>query len=114
MSHPADSWFVRHRYWVLLGVTVFLYVTFLGVRDFWYPDEPDIGEVAKAMYVSGDWIAPRRNGVIWVDYPPLLYWAGCVCSHVLGGDIVIATRGWGGQLVSSHEVAPGAYRRRPR
>ena len=36
------------------------------------------------MYESGDWISPRRNGVIWVDYPPFLYWAGCASAWVLG------------------------------
>jgi len=53
-----------------------VYVSFLGLRDLWYPDEPDIAEACKAMLESGDWIAPRRNGLIWVDYPPMLYWAG--------------------------------------
>ena len=66
----------------LLGVV--LYVGCIGLFDLWYPDEPDIAEVARAMFVSGDWIAPRRNGVIWVDYPPLIYWAGSLSSAVLG------------------------------
>jgi 4-amino-4-deoxy-L-arabinose transferase-like glycosyltransferase len=58
----------------------------------WYPDEPDIGEVVRAMYLSGDWIAPRRMGVIWVDYPPLLYWAGATSAHLLGGVSEFAFR----------------------
>ena len=82
---PPEAWFVRHRYLFILALGVFLFVSFLGTRDLWYPDEPDIGEVAQAMYVSGDWISPRRNGEIWVDYWPLLYWAGALCSHLVGG-----------------------------
>ena len=62
---------------LLVGAVVF--VAFLGARDLWYPDEPDIGQVTKAMFESGDWIVPRRNGEVWIDYPPLLYWGGCVC-----------------------------------
>jgi 4-amino-4-deoxy-L-arabinose transferase-like glycosyltransferase len=67
----------------LLGVV--LYVGCIGLFDLWYPDEPDIAEVAQAMFVSGDWIAPRRMGAIWVDYPPLIYWGGSLSSAVLGG-----------------------------
>jgi len=68
----------------LLFGSALLFVPSLGARDFWYPDEPHIGEVPRAMYVSGDWVAPRSNGEIWVDYPPLLYWAGNLTSHLLG------------------------------
>ena len=83
---------LRHRYLVLLVLGFLLYVPFLGMRDMWYPDEPDIGEVCKAMYDSGDWIAPRRMGEIWVDYPPMIYWTGTATSHLLGGFSEFALR----------------------
>jgi 4-amino-4-deoxy-L-arabinose transferase-like glycosyltransferase len=80
-----DSLLVRHRSLFLGLIGALLFVPFLGGFDFWYPDEPDIAQVCQAMYESGDWISPRRNGVIWVDYPPFLYWAGCATAWVLGG-----------------------------
>lgn len=83
---------VRRRFLALLLLGLLLYVPFLGMRDMWYPDEPDIGEVCKAMYDSGDWIAPRRMGEIWVDYPPMIYWTGTATSHVLGGFSPFALR----------------------
>jgi 4-amino-4-deoxy-L-arabinose transferase-like glycosyltransferase len=72
----------RHRnlFVILLGSV--LYIAFTGLRDVWYPDEPDIAEVALAMYLSGDWISPRRMGVVWVDYPPMIYWVGTLSAHV--------------------------------
>lgn len=82
----------RHRYWLLLALGLLVYVPFLGMRDLWYPDEPDIGEVCKAMYDSGDWVAPRRMGEIWVDYPPMVYWSGTSASHLLGGFSEFALR----------------------
>ncbi len=82
----------RRRTLVLLALGLLLYVPFLGLRDMWYPDEPDIGEVCKAMYDSGDWIAPRRMGEIWVDYPPMIYWSGTAMSHLLGGFSEFALR----------------------
>jgi 4-amino-4-deoxy-L-arabinose transferase-like glycosyltransferase len=59
---------VRHRMLVLVVLGAVMYVAFLGQRHLWYPDEPDIGEVCRAMHLSGDWIVPRRNGQAWVDY----------------------------------------------
>lgn len=76
---------IRHRFLLLTALGVLLYVSALGRTDLWYPDEPVIGEVAKAMYESGDWVAPRSMGEIWVDYPPVLYWAGTAASRLLGG-----------------------------
>lgn len=82
----------RHRFGALVALGLLLYVPSLGLRDMWYPDEPDIGEVCKAMYDSGDWIAPRRMGEIWVDYPPMIYWTGTAMSHLLGGFSEFALR----------------------
>jgi len=84
MIRSLYEFLCRHRTWFLLLTGLAIYVAFLGLREVWYPDEPDIAEVAKAMFVSGDWISPRRMGVIWVDYPPMIYWIGTLSSHVFG------------------------------
>ena len=83
-SNPG-SILVRYRILFLFLLGLLLLVPWLGMRDLWYPDEPDIAEVCQSMYVSGDWVAPRRMGVIWVDYPPMIYWAGTASAHILGG-----------------------------
>jgi 4-amino-4-deoxy-L-arabinose transferase-like glycosyltransferase len=86
------SFAVRHRMVLLLLLCTVVYIAPLGLRDMWYPDEPDIAEVAQAMHVSGDWVAPRRMGVIWVDYPPMIYWVGSISSHLFGGMTEFALR----------------------
>ena len=75
---------VKHRNLALTLLGTILYIAFIGLRDLWYPDEPDIAEVALAMFLSGDWISPRRMGEIWVDYPPMIYWVGSISSHLFG------------------------------
>ncbi|MGB5550973.1 MAG: glycosyltransferase family 39 protein, partial [Thermoanaerobaculia bacterium] len=90
-SNPG-SILVRHRSLFLFLLGLLLLVPWLGMRDLWYPDEPDIAEVSQSMYVSGDWVAPRRMGVIWVDYPPMIYWAGTASAHLLGGMSEFALR----------------------
>jgi 4-amino-4-deoxy-L-arabinose transferase-like glycosyltransferase len=85
MPEPeSSSPFVRYRVPLLITLGILLYIPYLGLRDLWYPDELDIAEVCRAMFLSGDWIAPRRMGTIWVDYPPMIYWVGTVSSHVFG------------------------------
>jgi 4-amino-4-deoxy-L-arabinose transferase-like glycosyltransferase len=83
---------VKHRSLFFLLLGALLYVAFLGLRDLWYPDELDIAEVARAMFLSGDWVSPRRMGEIWVDYPPMIYWAGTISSHLFGGMSAFALR----------------------
>ena len=91
-SAPTASLAVRHRVLLLVLIGLLLYMPVLGLHDLWYPDEPNIGEVCKAMYLSGDWVAPRRVGEIWVDYPPMLYWVGTISAHALGGISEYALR----------------------
>jgi 4-amino-4-deoxy-L-arabinose transferase-like glycosyltransferase len=88
----AEDWAVEHRYLVLCVTGLLLYVAFIGLRSVWYPDEPDIAEVALAMFNSGDWIVPRRMGEAWVDYPPMIYWVAVISSHVLGGMSAFSVR----------------------
>lgn len=80
----AEDWAIRHRTLALIVLGALLYIAFLGQRDLWFPSEPDLAEVARAMSLSGDWITPRAMGVIWVDYPPMIYWAGNISAYLLG------------------------------
>lgn len=82
----------RHRYLFLASLGTVLYVTCLGLRDLWFPNEPNVGQTALAMYLSGDWIAPRRMGAVWLDYPPLIYWAGSLFSTMLGAMSEVSLR----------------------
>ncbi len=82
----------RHRYLLLAALGAALYLTCLGLRDLWFPNEPNVAQVALTMFESGDWIVPRRMGAVWVDYPPFLYWAGAVSSAVFGAMSEVSLR----------------------
>ncbi len=82
----------RHRYLFLASLGTVLYVTCLGLRDLWFPNEPNVAQTALAMYLSGDWVVPRRMGAVWLDYPPLLYWAGSIASTILGSVSEVSLR----------------------
>jgi len=87
-----EAWAVRHRYLFLSLGGLLLYVAFLGLRDVWYPGEPDMGEVALSMFNSGDWVAPRFMGEVWITYPPMMYWTAVISSHLLGGMTAFTLR----------------------
>ncbi|HUF94271.1 MAG TPA: glycosyltransferase family 39 protein, partial [Candidatus Limnocylindria bacterium] len=48
------------------------------------PDEGLYADIARTMYVSGDWVLPRFNGLPYLEKPPLLFWLGALTMR---GDL---------------------------
>lgn len=48
------------------------------------PDEPRYAQVAREMYLRGDWITPTLGGFHWFEKPALLYWLQIVSYHLFG------------------------------
>ncbi|MBK6598399.1 MAG: glycosyltransferase family 39 protein [Proteobacteria bacterium] len=67
--------------WLALGV---LWLATLPVRPLFDPDEGRYGEIPREMWVSGDWVTPRLNGVKYFEKPPLQYWATASIYSVFG------------------------------
>lgn len=63
------------------------------------PDEARHAEIAREMWRSGDWIAPRFLGEPYLDKPPLLYWL-CGLSFSLFG-----VEDWAARLVPALAAA---------
>ena len=68
----------------LLLLTVVLYFTALGTRDFWAPVEPRYAEIARVMFAKGEWIVPTVNGDLYTDKPILYFWLVLVASKAFG------------------------------
>ncbi len=69
----------------LLGLCSVIYFVNLDRWDLWNPDEPRYAEVSKEMVDRGDWILMHRNGEVYVDKPPLFFWAVAISSFLWGG-----------------------------
>lgn len=67
---------------VLLGAV--LYLTALGSRDFWAPVEPRYAEVARVMFMKGEWIVPTINGDLYTDKPIFFFWLVLIFSKLTG------------------------------
>jgi 4-amino-4-deoxy-L-arabinose transferase-like glycosyltransferase len=54
------------------------------LRPMAIPDEGRYGEIGRWMWLSGDWLAPRLDGIPFFHKPPLLYWLEAMSVGVLG------------------------------
>jgi len=63
----------------------------LGAVPLLGKDEPRYAEVAREMFVSGDWITPRLAGHAWFEKPALPYWT-MAASYAVTGVSELAAR----------------------
>ena len=76
-----------------IALTVVLWMSTLSVRPLYEPDEGRYAEVPREMFVSGDWVTPRLNGIKFFDKPPLQYWA-TASAYTLFGPSEWTARIW--------------------
>ena len=60
--------------WVALLALAIFFLAFMGTHSLTVPDEGRYPEAAREMLLSGDFITPRVNGVVFMDKPALYYW----------------------------------------
>lgn len=61
-----------------------LFLTALGARDLWNPNEPIYGEAVVEMAARGDWLVPHVNGMTFGEKPILFYWLALTASKLTG------------------------------
>src|SRR3989338_706691 len=66
-----------------LGIALF-FATFLGTRPLNNPDESRYSAISHAMVLSGDYVTPKLNGVIFFDKPALSYWIQAGAIQLFG------------------------------
>jgi len=58
---------------LLAASTALLFLTALGARDLWNPNEPTYGRVVVEMAESGDRLVPTLSGTTFSEKPVLYY-----------------------------------------
>lgn len=71
---------------IVAGACLVAWFAVLGVRPLFNPDEGRYGGIPREMLASGDWVLPRLNGAVYLEKPPLQYWATAVSLRVFGVD----------------------------
>src|SRR4051812_30288170 len=69
---------------ILVALTALAWFATLGYRDLIRPDEGRYAEIAREMFFSGDWLAPRLNGFKYFEKPALHYWATATAFGLFG------------------------------
>ncbi|MEG2964310.1 MAG: glycosyltransferase family 39 protein, partial [Janthinobacterium sp.] len=70
--------------WSLLGIFIVVTLYALGIRTLVPPDEGRYAEMAREMFVTGDWITTRLNGIKYFEKPPLQTWMNALTFAAFG------------------------------
>ena len=63
---------------------LFLYVFSLHIMPLLDPDETRYSEISDTMVDTGDYVTPRLNHVVYLEKPPLAYWATAAMFKIFG------------------------------
>jgi len=74
------------RLLLIAAAALILYLPGLGRPALWEPDEGRYAEIAREMYLTGDYITPRDNFVRYFEKPPLVYWAEAAAISIFGAN----------------------------
>lgn len=66
-----------------LFVTVLWFAT-LSLRPLFNTDEGRYAEIPREMLANGDWTIPHLDGLIYLEKPPLQYWATAASLAIFG------------------------------
>jgi len=69
----------------LIGFASGLFLFGLGSRDFWAPVEPRYAEIARVMFLKGQWLVPTVNGDLYTDKPIFYFWLVLLGAKLFGG-----------------------------
>jgi 4-amino-4-deoxy-L-arabinose transferase-like glycosyltransferase len=80
-----------HKASILTLWSIFTLLLVLStLRPLSYPDEGRYAEIGRWMLQSGDWLAPRLDGMPFFHKPPLLYWLEALSFSALGAHPWVA------------------------
>jgi 4-amino-4-deoxy-L-arabinose transferase-like glycosyltransferase len=80
--HPSA---LAKRVYVLLFLFLIAFYLFgIGHIPLLGPDEPRYAQIAREMFLSGDYVTPTLGGHTWFEKPSLLYWMIAASFKVFG------------------------------
>ena len=89
MRHFTES----KKHWLTIAALWCFLLFLAALRPMALPDEGRYAEVSRWMLVSGDWLAPRLDGLPFFHKPPLLHWLQSITFTITGVSV------WSARLV---------------
>jgi 4-amino-4-deoxy-L-arabinose transferase-like glycosyltransferase len=86
--------------YILFLIPIILYIGLLSIMPQMEPDEARYSLIPSAMNQSGNYVTPHIKNVIYLEKPPLVYWATAMSFKVLGENdfaarLFAALSAWG-------------------
>ncbi len=90
----------RKKILILLIVPALLYFILLPMTPLMEPDEARYSDIPSLMNRSGDYVTPHLNYVVYLEKPPLCYWATALFFKIFGENefssrLFVAFCAWG-------------------
>ena len=109
-DEQLDSFWSSRALLVATGLVLLVWLLTLDARHLLRSDEGRYAEIAREMFVSGDWVTIRYNGLKYFEKPPFHLWMTAAAYHVFGvGDwqarLWVALSGMIGLLITSLAAA---------
>ncbi len=88
------------RAWTLLLLACAIaWFAVLGIRPLFNPDEGRYAQIPAEMLASGDYTVPHLDGLVYLEKPPLQYWATAAALRAFGHNE------WAARLVTAASAA---------
>jgi 4-amino-4-deoxy-L-arabinose transferase-like glycosyltransferase len=71
----------------IAGAWALSWFALLGLRPLFNPDEGRYAEIPREMLATGDWLVPHLNNLVYIEKPPLQYWATALSFEVFGTHV---------------------------
>jgi 4-amino-4-deoxy-L-arabinose transferase-like glycosyltransferase len=74
----------KDKIFFLFIIPLFLYISLLSVMPLMEPDEARYSDISSLMNRTGDYITPHLNHLVYLEKPPLCYWATALLFKIFG------------------------------
>jgi len=90
----------KEKIFFLFVIPLFLYISLLPAMPLMEPDEARYSDIPSLMNRAGDYITPHLNHVVYLEKPPLCYWATALAFKIFGENefssrLFVALCAWG-------------------
>jgi len=70
--------------YILVLIPFLLYIVFQGIMPLMEPDEARYSLIPREMNQTGNYITPHIKNTVYLEKPPLAYWATAISFKIFG------------------------------
>ncbi len=75
---------IKNKTLIFFVIPFIIYIALLAVIPLMEPDEGRYSAIPSEMNLSGDYVTPHLKGTVYLEKPPLCYWATALSFKIFG------------------------------